>query len=212
MDGSEKPAEGLRARKRAAARSGIEEAAVALALEHGYEHVTVDMICTASMMSPRTFFNYFGSKEGVFLGPAPAAATQAAARAFLADADTPVVLSLAAAVVSALLEGQPNPGLARRRMLVIVASPELLSKQHEWMSVQENQLTDLVLARYAARARPEPAAELAAEARMAVGLALGMVRVVLQQSLIEHDGAWPDAAALERAGELAERLFGPPHP
>ncbi|WAP52224.1 helix-turn-helix domain containing protein [Arthrobacter sp. ATA002] len=68
--GGHRPGGGLRARKRAAARSTIERAAVTLVLERGYERVTVDMICASGMVSPRTFFNYFGSKEGVFLGPA----------------------------------------------------------------------------------------------------------------------------------------------
>ncbi|HEV7168905.1 MAG: TetR/AcrR family transcriptional regulator, partial [Chloroflexota bacterium] len=65
---------GWRVRKRAAAQASIEDTAVSLALKHGYENVTVEMICAASSVSQRTFFNYFGSKEGVILGasrPAP---------------------------------------------------------------------------------------------------------------------------------------------
>lgn len=200
--------DGLRARKRAAARSVIERAAIALVLERGYERVTVDMICAAGMVSPRTFFNYFGSKEGVFLGPAPADATKAVARAFQADTDTPVVLGLAKAVFSALFEGQPDAELARARMQVVMSTPELLSKQNEWMAVHESQLVDLVTARYQEQPRTEPAAELAAEARMVVGLALGVVRVVLQESQPEDDGGWPGAAAMDRSGELLERIFG----
>lgn len=214
------PAEGLRARKRAAVRSAIERAAIDLVLRDGYEHVTVDMICTASTVSPRTFFNYFGSKEGVFLGPAPAAATEAVAGTFLADTGTPVVLSLAAALLSALLECQPDPKLARERMKVVMGSAELLAKQNEWLAVSENQLADLVLARYAASSRRGPAPELAAEARMVVGLALGVVRVVLQESYSRDDdsshdgdsddGEWPGPAAMARSGELLRRIFEPP--
>lgn len=208
------PAEGLRARKRAAVRSGIERAAIDLVLRNGYEHVTVDMICTASTVSPRTFFNYFGSKEGVFLGPAPAASTEVVAGTFLTDTGTPVVLSLAAALLSALLECQPDPKLARERMKVVMGSAELLAKQNEWLAVSENQLADLVLARYAAESRRGPAPELAAEARMVVALALGVVRVVLQESYSHDDdsddGEWPGAAAMARSGKLLQRIFEPP--
>ena len=204
MEGSE----GLRARKRAAARSMIERAAMDLVLERGYDRVTVDMICAAGMVSPRTFFNYFGSKEGVFLGPAPADATEAVARAFQADSGAPVVFELARAVFSALFEGQPDAELARARMQVVMKTPELLSKQNEWMAVHENQLVDLVVSRYREQLRTDPAAELAAEARMVVGLALGVVRVVLQESQPEDDGGWPGAAAMERSGVLLERIFG----
>ncbi|MCC3265839.1 TetR/AcrR family transcriptional regulator [Arthrobacter gengyunqii] len=207
MEHGVEPSGGLRARKRAAARSEIERTAVAMVLERGYDNVTVDMICTACMVSQRTFFNYFGSKEGVFLGPPPAEMRAAVAREFLADHGTPVVQSLAAAVVSALVAGQPDPDLAGRRMKAIMASPDLFAKQNEWMADHENHLTDLVLERYAGSEGPEPEADLAAEARMVVGLALGVVRVVLQQNRAEHDDVWPDTGTMERAGVLLDRIF-----
>lgn len=211
MDSGAAPPEGLRARKRAAARSSIEETAITLALEHGYEHLTVEMICTAGMVSQRTFFNYFGSKEGVFLDPVPAATVATVARCFRADGGTPVVLSLAGAVVAALLAGSPDPELARGRMKVIMDSPELLAKQDKWLAVLETQLADLVLERYAGERRREPEPELAAEARMVVGLALGVVRVVLRQTLSDDDdGGCPGADALECAEVLLGRIFGTP--
>lgn len=207
MDTGTEASGGLRARKRAAARSEIERTAVAMVLERGYDNVTVDMICAACMVSQRTFFNYFGSKEGVFLGLPPAQMRDAVARGFVPDHGTPVVLSLAAAVVSALVAGQPDPELAGRRMKAIMASPELFAKQNEWMADHEKQLTDLVMERYAAAGLRRSEADLAAEAGMVVGLALGVVRVVLQQNHLEHDDVWPDTGIMERAGVLLDRIF-----
>jgi len=57
----------LRDRRRAA----VERIALDLALEHGYDAVTVEMICDAALVSQSTFFNYFGSKERAVLGPEP---------------------------------------------------------------------------------------------------------------------------------------------
>ena len=57
----------LRDRRRAA----VERIALDLALEHGYDGVTVEMICDAALVSPSTFFNYFGSKDRAVLGPEP---------------------------------------------------------------------------------------------------------------------------------------------
>jgi AcrR family transcriptional regulator len=57
----------LRDRRRAA----VERIALDLALEHGYDAVTVEMICDAALISPSTFFNYFGSKDRAVLGPEP---------------------------------------------------------------------------------------------------------------------------------------------
>ncbi|WAP52225.1 hypothetical protein OL239_02655 [Arthrobacter sp. ATA002] len=116
-----------------------------------------------------------------------------------------MVLGLAKAVFSAFFADQADPGLARDRMKAVMRSPELLAKQDELMAAHENQLADLVLARYQEQHRTEPAAELAAEARMVVGLALGVVRVVLQEKQPEDDGGWPGAAAMDRSGQLLEK-------
>jgi AcrR family transcriptional regulator len=57
----------LRDRRRAA----VERIALDLALEYGYDAVTVEMICDAALVSMSTFFNYFGSKDRAVLGPEP---------------------------------------------------------------------------------------------------------------------------------------------
>ena len=63
------PATGREAKRERTLRR-VEKAAVALALQHGTEHVTVDQICEASDISARTFFNYFGSKDAAIVGTA----------------------------------------------------------------------------------------------------------------------------------------------
>ncbi|MDL5159309.1 TetR/AcrR family transcriptional regulator [Actinomycetospora termitidis] len=54
---------GRRERKKQETRTALSEAAVALSLEHGVEHVTIEQISDAADVSLRTFFNYFSSKE-----------------------------------------------------------------------------------------------------------------------------------------------------
>lgn len=54
---------GLRERKKRAARRAMSEAALKLATEKGVEQVRIEDITNAVGVSPRTFNNYFSSKE-----------------------------------------------------------------------------------------------------------------------------------------------------
>lgn len=58
---------GLRARKKAATRQALHAAAMRLAIEHGFDRVTVEAVADEAGVSRRTFSNYFGSKEEALL-------------------------------------------------------------------------------------------------------------------------------------------------
>lgn len=49
-------------------RHALERAAIELTLEHGLDNVTIEQIAEHADVSPRTFFNYFPSKEAAVLG------------------------------------------------------------------------------------------------------------------------------------------------
>src|SRR5215813_10140300 len=61
--------EGLRQRKRRETRAALNQVAMRLCIQRGWENVTVDDIAAAANVSPRTFRNYFSTKaEAVAAG------------------------------------------------------------------------------------------------------------------------------------------------
>ena len=62
--------EGLRARRRRETARDIHLAALRLARDHGFDAVTVEQISGEAGIAPRTFFNYFPTKEAAVVhGP-----------------------------------------------------------------------------------------------------------------------------------------------
>lgn len=174
--------DGLRARKRAATQAGLEQAALALALEHGYENVTVDMICDAGMVSQRTFFNYFGTKEGAFLGTPPPMPADAELARFVLGAGADVLGDLVGLITAALVDQEPDPGILRSRRMLIERTPELLGRENTRITELEESLTLLVLDRFRAQGRSaESTPGLEDEARMVVTLAGSVMRFSMQK-------------------------------
>lgn len=65
------PSSSLRERRRRQTARDIQDAALQLIRDHGFAHVTTEMIAQEAGISLRTFFNYFPNKEAAAVGPAP---------------------------------------------------------------------------------------------------------------------------------------------
>ncbi|MDQ1703340.1 MAG: hypothetical protein QOF57_2592 [Frankiaceae bacterium] len=142
------PTTGRRDRKKAETRATLQWAALRLAKEHGYEHVTVEAITQAADVSVRTFFNYFATKEDALLGTDEARA-EAALPALLADrpADEPIVTALRAVLAEIAEQFVENDALWQARTDLLHTSPQLWPKMFAHFTEFERALTEAIARR-----------------------------------------------------------------
>jgi AcrR family transcriptional regulator len=141
---------GLRERKRVATRQAIERAALQLSLDKGYENVTVDEIAETADVSPRTFFNYFPSKEAAVVGHAPEGPGADKIEAFLSAPAERSILDGIRDLLATFLDAKSDEDtraaheLQEQRMRLMLRHPHLFRQRMENMEELTNQMIELV--------------------------------------------------------------------
>jgi AcrR family transcriptional regulator len=147
---------GLRERKKRATRAALTEAAIRLAAEHGAEKVTVEAISAAAGVSVRTFFNYFDTRDDVFV----LTDAEAGARIRRALLDAPPALTpleaLQDALAAELAEAEHHHDLWRLHAEVLRAAPHLLVRLLGAHAADETELAEAIAARIRPDTAPEP--------------------------------------------------------
>ncbi|MER6895759.1 helix-turn-helix domain-containing protein, partial [Amycolatopsis sp. NPDC000740] len=136
---------GLRERKKEATRVALREAALRLALEHGPANVRVDDIAEAAGVSPRTYNNYFSSREEAIV-----AAVTADRESRIAAAVTERLpeTRLAAAIIDAIAEQYTDPGeQSRDALLLITTNPGLRTAFLDAPAALEDPLEEVIATR-----------------------------------------------------------------
>lgn len=117
----------LRERKKSATRAALRRAAVELIAGRGLAAVTVEDIAASANVSPRTFFNYFASKEEAVSGFDPSMRAELAQRlARRPPRETPLQ-ALRAAMLESLSSFDPDPDELLRRLRLVRSDPHLLA-------------------------------------------------------------------------------------
>jgi AcrR family transcriptional regulator len=201
---------GLRARKRAATQEAIERCALSLALKHGYENITVEMICEGALVSPRTFFNYFGSKEGVILGVRPPMPAEEEVRNFVTATGSNVLGDLVGMITTVLAGHEPDAELFRSRRTLIQRTPELSRQEMARIAGVEDEFVRIILERFQAQGRtPQRTSDLEDEARMIVALAAGVIHYAMRK-WFTGDFAGAPAELLAGSIDLIRRITSDP--
>jgi len=130
------PVEGLRERHRKRTAADLEEAALALFCEKGFDAVTIDDIAAAADVSRRTFFRYFASKEDVILSDHPKRLDELQAALDRRPADEPVLTALRHAILSLAGSVEEQRDHMMRRFRLVSTTPALearsLCLQRNW--------------------------------------------------------------------------------
>jgi AcrR family transcriptional regulator len=155
---------GLRERKRIATRRSIQLAAVELAADRGFDRVTIDEISHVANVSPRTFFNYFPSKESAIIGELPELPDEASIDRFVtAGPDEPILDGISTLLIEAIdvgdggdTGGEPataDPQSMQRlhtlRRALLKDNPELFALRMASMHTFEDALSGVVQRRLA---------------------------------------------------------------
>jgi AcrR family transcriptional regulator len=145
------------------ARGRLEQAALSLYRERGFEQTTVAEIAKRAGLTERTFFRHYADKrEVLFAGSGRLQALMAGAVADAPDSVAPI--AAVAAGLQAAAEVLQDRDYSRRRQAIIVANQELRERELNKLASLSSAIAEVLRE----RGVKEPAASLAAEAGIAV--------------------------------------------
>lgn len=143
---------GLRERKKLRTRSALQDAAMRLFTEQGYEETTVAQIAAAADISTRTFFSYFASKEDVLFADSDARVDQAVTIVEQHEPDeSPVdvlVRALGGATGSTETDVDRIFGTARDANQLLVSVPSLHARLLQRSAARQRRLAEAIRLAY----------------------------------------------------------------
>ncbi|MEV6912313.1 TetR/AcrR family transcriptional regulator [Amycolatopsis sp. NPDC051071] len=200
------PVKGLRERKRLETHRALATTAVRLVADRGLDNVTVEDISAAAGVSPRTFFNYFASKEDavVIANADYAERSQRTIEKFLA---TPKEIGTARAFVDAVKEEFAQVDENREEWLGRMKAIQENATLHSRAVAMNHETIGPTIEAIALRAGVDPKAELYPALLLAtLGGAVNAALILWYQ----HDGRVSALELLDQAVEML--LAGLPEP
>ena len=185
--------ESRRERKKTATRSRLHQAALELVERGRLAAVTVEEITEAADVAPRTFFNYFPSKEYAVLGNDSLLPARLAAAIAARPPGEPPLEAARAAIMADLEAVDHEPAELRRQMALVRAEPQLAAT---WLCKWSQQRLALASA-LAERMGADPSSDFYP------GLVATSCIAVTQ--LAFH--RWCEGSAAKSVASIAEEMF-----
>lgn len=202
---------GLRERKRAATRRAIQRAVLEVVRERGLEGATVDEIARIADVSPRTFFNYFPSKEDAILGDAPTLHGNSEIEWFIADRG-PILRGLGRVIVGSASLLLSDPDLLSERRALSRLYPELTARRMAIVHRFEEELTGIAARRLADENPGMPADEVIDRARLVALTAYAFIRHAWFSWLEQADASRSLADLVAHSFDLGDEIIASKHP
>ena len=183
---------GLRERKKLRTERDLQDATLRLAIERGFDQVTIDDIAAEVEVSKTTFYRYFETKEDALLGKSSHKADGLADALAERPADEPTMVAVRTAMMSFVrsYEHDRDRSLAVGRL--IRTTPSLQARNLEHQAAFESVLADFVRTRLEAGAPPDP--EL--RSRVVAAIIVATIR-----SAIDH---WRDTDGAEHLHDVMD--------
>ncbi|WP_116948268.1 TetR/AcrR family transcriptional regulator [Jiangella endophytica] len=138
---------GLRERKKAATRAALAAAANRLAVEQGVEHVTVEAIAAAADVSPRTFHNYFSSREEAIVASIIDWAERLTDEIERRPADEPIWDSLLAVFQGSLDDSREAHARMMAQIEMVLAHPTVIANQLAALDTMRRRFAEAIAVR-----------------------------------------------------------------
>jgi AcrR family transcriptional regulator len=188
----------LRERKKAATREALQAAALRLAVRDGLDSLTVEAIAEAVDVSPRTFFNYFGSKEEALLPSDEARHVELQQAIAARPADEPPLVALHAVIRALAVRISERREETTLRMQLVRENPSLLPRHLAAFATFERVLVEAI----AARTGLDPDRDLYPS--LAATAAVGALRSASQLWRNQGDGMQSDASVPDLGNGLVD--------